>query len=333
MPILKIENLQTSFVLRRGTVRAVNGVSCALYRGETLSVVGESGCGKSVMALSILRLLPKRSSTALGGKVLFEGRDLMAMSDAEMRKVRGGAISMIFQEPMSALNPIVTVGRQIRETIILHQGLSKRDARDRTIEMLGLVGIPDAARRFDNYPYQMSGGMLQRVMIAMALSCNPKILLADEPTTALDVTIQAQILRLMAELQEKLGIAIVLITHDMGVVAESADRVIVMYAGRKVEEAPVEDLFETPCHPYTRGLLESIPRFGLTGSQQKPARRLNSIPGAVPPLYALPEGCAFQPRCRFATEQCRVSPPLEQKRAGHWAACWHSDRMTGSLSS
>jgi oligopeptide/dipeptide ABC transporter ATP-binding protein len=327
-PILEIEDLHTHFLLRDATVRAVNGFSCTLAAGETLGVVGESGCGKSMMALSVLRLVPDPPGRIVGGAIRFQGRDLLALDEAEMRRIRGNDISIIFQEPMTSLNPVVTIGRQISEAIMLHQKSPRQEALDKTVEMLRLVRIAEPARRLNEYPHQLSGGMRQRVMIAMALCCNPKVLLADEPTTALDVTIQAQILTLMAELQAKLGTAIILITHDMGVIAEHADRVAVMYAGRKVEEADVKALFANPLHPYTRGLLDSIPRLDL--SERAPARkRLNEIEGTVPPLSRLPPGCAFAPRCPLATDQCwRDVPPLEEKRAGHFAACWHAARVT-----
>ena len=279
-------------------------------------------------ALSVLRLVPSPPGEIVGGAIRFEGRDLLALSETEMRKIRGNNISMIFQEPMTSLNPVVTIGRQISETISLHQGLRTREALHKTVEMLRLVRISEPERRLSEYPHQMSGGMRQRVMIAMALSCNPQVLLADEPTTALDVTIQAQILALMAELQERLGTAIVLITHDMGVIAEHADRVAVMYAGRKVEEAPVEEIFANPMHPYTQGLLQSIPRLDLSRAQDGGRRRLSEIAGTVPPLDRLPSGCTFSPRCAFATDICRKEyPPLESKSPGHHATCWHSDKV------
>ncbi len=327
-PVLEIVDLQTHFLLREGTLRAVDGFSCTLKPGETLGVVGESGCGKSITALSILRLVPDPPGRIVGGAIRLDGRDLLSLSDAEMRAIRGNDISMIFQEPMTSLNPVVTIGRQISEAISLHQGLGHRAALDKTVEMLRMVRISEPERRLGEFPHQMSGGMRQRVMIAMALSCNPKVLLADEPTTALDVTIQAQILTLMTELQERLGTAIMLITHDMGVVAENADRVVVMYAGRKVEEAPVDALFATPLHPYTQGLLRSIPRLDLSVTADVGRRRLSEIDGTVPPLNRLPPGCAFSPRCPFATEICRRDyPPLEEKSPGHFATCWHSDRV------
>jgi oligopeptide/dipeptide ABC transporter ATP-binding protein len=326
--ILAIEDLHTHFFSRDGTVKAVDGVSYGLRRRETLGVVGESGCGKSVTALSILRLIPDPPGKILSGRILFEGENLLERSEAEMQQIRGNEISMIFQEPMTSLNPVLTIGHQISEAIILHQKLSRRDAMDKAVEMLRLVHIPEARRRVTEYPHQMSGGMRQRVMIAMALSCNPKVLLADEPSTALDVTIQAQILDLMLELQSKLGTAIVLITHDLGVIAEMAERVVVMYAGKKVEEAPAGDLYDTPCHPYTRGLLASVPRLDVVATTAPGRLRLQEIPGMVPSLHNLPKGCLFEPRCPLATEECRNAyPPLEEKRPGHVAACWHTDRL------
>ena len=325
--ILQIEDLQTHFFTAVGTVRAVDGVSYALKAGETLGVVGESGCGKSVTALSVLRLVANPPGRIVGGAVRFQGRNLLEISDAEMERIRGNEISMIFQEPMTSLNPLYTVGKQIAEAVALHQGLNKRDAWDRAVEMLKRVYIPEPERRAHAYPHQLSGGMRQRVMIAMALSCNPKVLIADEPTTALDVTIQAQILDLMRELQETFGTAIVLITHDMGVVAENADRVVVMYAGRKVEEADATRLFDHPGHPYTRGLLGSIPHLDTAARSGARRPRLNEIKGMVPSLFRLPQGCTFAPRCGLASDQCRqVAPPLEEQRPGHRIACWHADK-------
>jgi len=326
--MLEVENLHTCFHTRRGVVRAVDGLSYTVARGETLGVVGESGCGKSVAALSILRLIAEPPGEIASGAIRFQGRNLLELSEPEMQEVRGNDISMIFQEPMTSLNPVLTVGEQISETIVLHQGLGKRAAVAKAVEMLRLVQIPEPERRVREYPHQLSGGMRQRVMIAMALSCNPQVLIADEPTTALDVTIQAQILDLMRELKEKLGTAIVLITHDMGVIAENAQRVVVMYAGRKVEEAPVKELFSHPCHPYTKGLLGSIPRIDAAPRAASGEIRLVEIKGMVPSLIRLPRGCLFAPRCSYATERCRAEyPPLEEKRPGHLAACWHSDRL------
>jgi len=330
--ILQIEDLQTHFFTAVGTIRAVDGVSYALKAGETLGVVGESGCGKSVTALSVLRLVANPPGRIVGGAIRFEGRNLLEVGEAEMERIRGNEISMIFQEPMTSLNPLYTVGKQIAEAVALHQGLNKRDAWDRAVEMLKRVYIPEPERRAHAYPHQLSGGMRQRVMIAMALSCNPKVLIADEPTTALDVTIQAQILDLMRELQETFGTAIVLITHDMGVVAENADRVVVMYAGRKVEEADASRLFDHPGHPYTRGLLGSIPHLDTAARSGARRPRLNEIKGMVPSLFRLPQGCTFAPRCGLASDQCRqVVPPLEEQRPGHWIACWHADKSLAGM--
>jgi peptide/nickel transport system ATP-binding protein len=327
-PLLEVDDLKTYFYTRDGIVRAVDGVSFTVYPGETLAVVGESGCGKSVTSLSILRLIAAPPGKIVNGRLLFQGRDLLGLTEDEMRKVRGNEISMIFQEPMTSLNPVLTIGRQIAEALVLHRGMTRREALERAVEMLALVNIPEAARRIEQYPHQLSGGMRQRVMIAMALACNPRLLIADEPTTALDVTIQAQILDLMRGLKEKTGAAIVLITHDLGVVAEMAQRVVVMYAGRKVEEAAVDDLFAHPRHPYTEGLLKSIPR--LEDAQAADRARLAEIPGMVPSLNEEIAGCLFAPRCAYATERCRREyPPLEQKAPGHFAACWESARVGG----
>ncbi len=321
-PVLEIDNLHTHFFTRDGVVRAVDGVSYKLAKGETLGVVGESGCGKSITALSILRLIPSPPGRIVEGEIRFEGRNLLDYSEREMRALRGNEISMIFQEPMTSLNPVLMIGRQIAETLILHQGMTGRQAQSRAIDMLELVRIPEAARRIKQYPHELSGGMRQRVMIAMALSCNPKVLIADEPTTALDVTVQAQILQLIQELKEKLGTAVVLITHDLGVVAETAQRAVVMYAGRNVEEASVEDLFARPLHPYTRGLMAAIPRLGSATSDRR--QRLSEIPGMVPSLRSLPAGCRFAPRCTFATDRCRAEyPPFEAAFSEHQVACWN----------
>ncbi|WP_119422812.1 ABC transporter ATP-binding protein [Desertibaculum subflavum] len=323
--VLTVDDLQTVFYTRAGMVRAVDRVSFALKAGETLAIVGESGCGKSITALSLLRLIPDPPGRIVGGKVVLEGTDLLSLSEPAMRKVRGNRVSMIFQEPMTSLNPVLTVGRQISQALMMHQGMSKAAAMERAVEMLRLVKVPEPAQRVKEYPHQLSGGMRQRVMIAMALSCNPRVLIADEPTTALDVTIQAQILDLILELQNQLGTAVILITHDLGVVAETAQRVIVMYAGRKVEEATVEELFARPLHPYTRGLMASIPRLGLMRNQTVETGRLQEIPGMVPPLFDLPAGCAYAPRCALADDRCRAEyPPFEEKRDAHWAACWHA---------
>ena len=329
--LLEVEGLRTHFFTRDGVVRAVDGVSFSIGRGETLAVVGESGCGKSVTSLSILRLVASPPGRIVSGRIVFEGQDLLEKAESAMRELRGNEISMIFQEPMTSLNPVLTVGRQIAETLILHQDLSRRAAHDRAVEMLRLVRIPEAERRVHDYPFQLSGGMRQRVMIAMALSCNPKVLLADEPTTALDVTIQAQILHLMLDLKERLGTAIILITHDLGVIAETAQRAVVMYAGRKVEEASVEVLFERPRHPYTLGLMKSVPRLDKAAYDAK-RRRLAEIPGMVPALKKIPAGCIFEPRCAFAAERCRrETPPLEEHAPGHWSACWEQARVAASV--
>jgi peptide/nickel transport system ATP-binding protein len=328
-PLLEVEGLQTFFFTRQGALKAVDGVSFTLNPGETLAIVGESGCGKSMTALSLMRLIPEPPGRIVSGSVKLAGTDLLALDEAGMRRVRGNEISMIFQEPMTSLNPVMTIGRQIAEVILLHEPLSRAAAQRKAVEMLDLVRIPEPAQRAKEYPHQLSGGMRQRAMIAMALACNPKVLIADEPTTALDVTIQAQILDIILDLQRKLGTAVILITHDLGVVAETAQRVIVMYAGRKVEEAAVEELFARPLHPYTHGLLASIPRLGLMRGEESEAR-LQEIQGAVPALTNLPPGCAFAPRCAFATDLCRREyPAYEQKRSGHWAACWHSDALYG----
>ena len=327
--VLEVEGLETVFFTRQGLIRAVDGVSFALRRSETLAVVGESGCGKSMTALSLMRLIPDPPGRIVGGVVRLDGRDLLQLDARAMREVRGNEISMIFQEPMTSLNPVLTIGRQIGEALRLHQDLSRAAAYEKAIEMLRLVRIPAPEQRAREYPHQLSGGMRQRAMIAMALACNPKVLIADEPTTALDVTIQAQILDLMLDLQQRLGTAIILITHDLGVVAETAERVIVMYAGRKVEEAPVDALFARPQHPYTQALLGSIPRLGLfAGAGDAAPERLREIPGMVPALAHLPAGCAFAPRCAFADARCRAEAPVfAEKHPGHFAACWHSDRL------
>jgi peptide/nickel transport system ATP-binding protein len=326
-PLLEIEDLRTYFFTRDGIVRAVDGVSLGVKRGETLGVVGESGCGKSVTSLSILRLIPEPPGRIVTGSIRFEGADLLKLSEREMRHIRGNEISMIFQEPMTSLNPVLTVSRQISETLMLHQGLAAKTAAERAVAMLRLVKISEPERRAQQYPHEMSGGMRQRVMIAMALACNPKLLIADEPTTALDVTIQAQILDLMRELKQKIDAAIILITHDLGVIAEMAERVVVMYAGRKVEEAPVKELFRRPRHPYTVGLLKSVPHLGASRGRAM-APRLAEIPGMVPSLREEIVGCAFAPRCPFVTERCRrEAPALEMKGAGHIVACFESDRV------
>jgi len=326
--ILEVRELATHFFTLDGVVRAVDGVSFDLARGETLGIVGESGCGKSVTALSILRLIPPETSRIVGGSVRFDGRDLAALSEAEMRAIRGHRIAMIFQEPMTSLNPVLTIGTQIAENVVRHTGVPWRAALDRAKEMLDLVKIADARRRIDEYPHQLSGGMRQRAMIAIALSCSPQVLIADEPTTALDVTIQAQILDLMLELKEKLDTAIIMITHDLGVIAETTQRVVVMYAGRKVEEAPVEALFAQPTHPYTRGLMRAVPRLDVDAEIAGRRPRLQEIPGIVPALNRPITGCAFAPRCDFATERCRAkAPPLVSTSADHAVACWETARV------
>jgi oligopeptide/dipeptide ABC transporter ATP-binding protein len=318
-PLLEVRDLQTTFDLSKTlSICAVDGVSFEVHAGETLAIVGESGSGKSVTSLSIMGLLPKDIGRVSAGSIKLQGREITQLSDAEMREIRGKEIGMIFQEPMTSLNPVHTIGQQIAEMVIRHQNLSKSKARARAIEMLELVGIPEPTTRVDNYPHEMSGGMRQRAMIAMALSCEPRILIADEPTTALDVTIQAQMLELMQDLQSKLGMAIIFITHDLGVVAEVADRVVVMYGAQVVETASVEDIFRNPRMPYTAGLMNSIPRLGSSINK----KRLEAIPGTVPALTSLPEGCRFHPRCAFATDACTADlPPLEEASDGHTIRC------------
>jgi len=315
--LIQVRNLQTSFFTPEGEVRAIDGVSFEIEEGQTLGLVGESGCGKSVTSLSIMRLIQSPPGKIVGGEILYRGRDLLALNNEEMRKIRGNEISMIFQEPMTSLNPVFTVGNQIGEAIRLHQGLGKRQSREKTIEMLRLVKIADLESRVDAYPHQLSGGMRQRVMIAMALSCNPNLLIADEPTTALDVTIQAQILELMKELQQKIGMALLLITHDLGVVAEQADEVAIMYAGKIVERASTSAIFARPFHPYTVGLLNSLP-----GTGDKKKKRLDAIPGMVPSPLHLPSGCRFRDRCPKAAGLCAEAEPLlvENERS-HFVAC------------
>ena len=315
-PVLEVERLQTFFFTRQGVLRAVDGVGFSVGPGETLAIVGESGCGKSVTALSLMRLVPDPPGRIVGGSVKLAGRELLALDEETMRRVRGKDISMIFQEPMTSLNPVMTIGRQITEALLLHEELSRPAARRKAIEMLRLVRNSDPEHRVREYPHQLSGGMRQRVMIAMAL----------------DVTIQAQILDIILELQSSLGTAVILITHDLGIVAEMAQRVIVMYAGRKVEEAPVDALFTRPLHPYTRGLLASVPRLTLRRDGLAcPPGSLQEIPGMVPALINLPPGCVFAPRCALADDRCRREyPPYEQKRQGHWVACWHSDASDGT---
>jgi oligopeptide/dipeptide ABC transporter ATP-binding protein len=314
--LLRVEGLKTHFFTDDGVVRAVDGISFSVQPRETLCIVGESGCGKSVASLSILRLIASPPGRIVEGRIVFRGRDLLGLSDAEMRAIRGNEISMIFQEPMTSLNPVFTCGDQIMEAIVLHQKVSRKEARARAIQMLQLVGIPSPEQRVDEYPHQLSGGMRQRVMIAMALSCHPAILIADEPTTALDVTIQAQILDLLKRLQAELGMAVVLITHDLGVVAEVADRVLVMYAGQIVETSDVRSIFKRTLHPYTAGLLGSLPRLG------EQVERLRVIPGSVPNPAHFPSGCRFHPRCPVAQERCRrEEPALEGFGDGHHVRC------------
>jgi oligopeptide/dipeptide ABC transporter ATP-binding protein len=317
--LIQVKNLRTSFFTPEGEVRAVDGVSFSIGEGKTLGLVGESGCGKSVTALSIMRLVPSPPGKIVDGEIVYRGQDLLKLNGTAMRKIRGNEISMIFQEPMTSLNPVFTIGDQIGEAIRLHQGLGKRETREKTIEMLRLVKMADPESRVDDYPHQLSGGMRQRVMIAMALSCNPSLLIADEPTTALDVTIQAQILELIEELQEKkLGMALLLITHDLGVVAERADEVAIMYAGKIVERAPTQAIFNRPLHPYTVGLLNSLPGVGT-----KKKKRLEAIPGVVPSLLELPSGCHFRDRCPKAAGICaEAEPELVEKQKDHSAACY-----------
>jgi peptide/nickel transport system ATP-binding protein len=319
--LLDVKNLKTYFFTDEGTVRAVDGVDLHIDKGETLGVVGESGCGKSVTALSIMKLIPQPPGRIVEGSIHYDGQNLVELPPSRMRKIRGKEISMIFQEPMTSLNPVFTVGEQIAEALRLHEGLGRREAMDKTVDMLRLVHIPNADRRVKEYPHQLSGGMRQRVMIAMALSCNPKLLIADEPTTALDVTIQAQILELLNELKAKLGMAVMLITHDMGVIAETAQRVVVMYAAKVAEEAPVGDLFKEPLHPYTQGLLRSIPRIDLAATSKQ---RLEAIGGTVPTLKGnIAPGCRFAPRCAFAKPVCTEKDPvIKEVKPGHKVSCW-----------
>jgi oligopeptide/dipeptide ABC transporter ATP-binding protein len=315
-PVLRIIGLKTQFQTRGGVVKAVDGLDLELDAGETFGLVGESGCGKSVTALSILRLLPKPAGRIAAGRILFDGKDLAAVGEAEIRRIRGNRISMIFQEPMTSLNPVYTIGFQIEEVLRKHRGMSRADARAEAARTLGLVGMPEPAARLDDYPHQFSGGMRQRAMIAMALACRPALMIADEPTTALDVTIQAQILDLIARLKQEFGMSVLLITHDLGVVAEICRNVAVMYAGKLVESAGVGALFNRPAHPYTVGLFNSLPRVGGRAGVLKP------IPGVVPSLVNLPPGCAFQERCFKRHAACREEPPWRQIAAGHHARCW-----------
>ncbi len=320
--LLEVRNLRTTFVTGAGAVRAVDGVSWDIEEGETVALVGESGCGKSVSALSVMRLVAQPTGRIEGGEILYKGRDLLKLSDAEMQHVRGREIAMVFQEPMTSLNPVLTIGRQLTEGLEIHMGMKPAQAQARAIELLAMVGIPDPERRLVQYPHHFSGGMRQRMMIAMALACNPSLILADEPTTALDMTIQAQILELMRDLTQRLGVAMLIITHNLGVVARYADRVNVMYAGRIIEQAQAQDLYANPQHPYTLGLLRSVPRL------DEPRRaRLDPIEGQPPDLTRLPRGCAFAPRCAYRVERCEEAPPLAQVRVAHTAACWESRRL------
>ncbi|MER8550035.1 ABC transporter ATP-binding protein [Mesorhizobium sp. M1169] len=324
--LLDVRELETHFFGEESVTRALGGISFQVKKGETLGVVGESGCGKSVTALSILRLLPKLNAKTVGGEIRFHGRDLLELSDREMRAIRGNRIAMIFQEPMTSLNPVYTIGRQIAEAVQIHSNASRAEAMAQAQEMLRLVRIADPERRVNNYPYEMSGGMRQRAMIAMALACSPELLIADEPTTALDVTIQAQILRLIVDLKERTGTAVMFITHDLGVVAETCQRVIVMYAGRIVEQANVIDLFARPSHPYTQGLMRSVP-----DRRRGRQRRLPEIPGIVPSLREPIVGCTFAPRCPFVIDICREKTPgLRDVRPGHAAACWRAEEVVGA---
>lgn len=323
--LLQVKNLKTYFYTEDGIVKAVDDVSFNIMKGETVAIVGESGCGKSITAMSIMKLIPSPPGVIEGGKILFEDRDILKLTDSELRDIRGNNISVIFQEPMTSLNPVFTVGFQIEEAVILHRKLSKSEARKTAVNMLRLVGIPMAEKIVDSYPHELSGGMRQRIMIAMAMSCNPKLLIADEPTTALDVTIQAQILDLMRELKERLKTSIILITHDLGVVAEMADYVAVMYAGKIVEEAPVIELFKNPLHPYTVGLLKSKPVINREQNQ------LYSIPGQVPDPLNMPKGCYFNPRCERAVDKCReIQPSLQNINNKHKVACWLYDEADSS---
>ena len=317
--LLTIRNLHTYFFTDEGVAKAVDGVDLELKEGGTLGVVGESGCGKSVTALSVMRLIPDPPGKITQGEILFAGTNLLDLSEAEMRKIRGRSISMIFQEPMTSLNPVFQIGDQISEVLRLHEGMSRKEAWDRSVEMLKMVGIPSPERRVQEYPHQLSGGMRQRAMIAMALACSPKLMIADEPTTALDVTIQAQILELMNRLQKDKGMSVILITHNLGVIAETAQKVAVMYAGRIVEYAEVKPIFGNPMHPYTQGLLKSIPRLDEEHTRKA---RLEAIPGLVPSLLELPPGCRFSNRCKYVFEKCVEEPQLIEAEPGHMVRCW-----------
>lgn len=317
--ILKVEDLTTEFHTQEGILRAVDGVSLKVKKGRVLGLVGESGCGKTVTALSVMRLIPEPPGKIVAGRVLFNDQDLLTLPESQMRPFRGKRLAMVFQEPMTSLNPVFTIGNQIGEMLRLHLSMSRSEAQDRTVELLNLVGIPVPEQRVKEYPHQLSGGMRQRVMIAMAISCSPDVIFADEPTTALDVTIQAQILALLEELRERMGLALVLISHDLGMIAEVAHEVAIMYAGRIVESATTEELFSNPLHPYTQGLLASLPRFDRGGARRG---RLSAIPGSVPKLSELPVGCKFEPRCGFAFDRCMEEPLLEELSPGHWVRCW-----------
>jgi len=318
LDLLDIQGLTTHFATRSGVIKAVDDLSLRLQKGRVLGLVGESGCGKTVTALSILNLVPY-PGTIVSGKILFEGRDLLSLPNEEMRKVRGARISMIFQEPMTALNPVFTVGTQIAEVLTTHQSATKQQAHAAAIELLASVGIPSPEKRVDEYPHQLSGGMRQRVMIAMAIACRPSLILADEPTTALDVTIQAHILELLGRIQAEMGMAMILVTHDLGLIAERSHEVAVMYAGKIVEQAETKELFANPQHPYTRGLMASIPKPGESAKT-----RLRTIPGSVPRLYDLPKGCAFAPRCDIKTGKCETRPDLVEIKSGHLVRCWEA---------
>ena len=321
--LLSVKNLKTYFYTKDGVVKAVDGINFEINKGETLGMVGESGCGKSVSALSVMRLLPMPPAKIMDGKIFLKARNILKISESAMRKIRGRKISMIFQEPMTSLNPVYTIGKQISEAIRLHQGLNKEEAREKTLAMLKLVEIPESSRRFKEYPHQMSGGMRQRVMIAMALSCNPELLIADEPTTALDVTIQAQILDLISKLQKEFRTSVLIITHDLGVIAEMADRVMVVYAGKAIESAGVREIFRNPRHPYTRGLLKSLPRLDIDREV-----KLEVIEGMVPDALSFPVGCRFHPRCSFVKKKCRMEEPaLMDATDGHQVRCWRHDKI------
>ena len=321
--LLELRDLKTYFHTSQGVVKAVDGVSYDVRAGETVALVGESGCGKTMSALSIMRLVPKPQGSIVGGEIRFQGRNLLTLGEEEMRKVRGAEIAMIFQEPMTSLNPVLTIGRQITETLEAHNAVSKEEAKRRALELLQLVGIPDPEQRLSDYPHRLSGGMRQRVMIAIALSCNPKLILADEPTTALDVTIQAQILELMRGLSQKFGVALMIITHNLGVVARYADRVHVMYAGKVIESASAREIYQNPRHPYTIGLLRSVPRL-----DQPRKAKLDPIKGQPPDLWNLPDGCSFRPRCKFAVEKCANEvPPLREAGEAHRSACWEVETL------